>query len=317
MEWCTNAASLAASFRCRDLGQSEVALASISAKTTLGIPPDFEKSGPATKIRIIERGECDHSSLILFLNTCDQLNTIRQVQDSPRSVASGVHCWASFFDLINAPYFPPTSENVLRWGTLFNPGRTFGLYISHLPKACQLLPIPPLWLTNAVRGVARGLENAQDFPLKFENYMSKSLFRALISREPHSTECGRLFYLPYLFIPRLPSEALPARRDAPGASLLSRRPLPHQSVLGLRTMPDGQQCLVLKLRTRKHVRSGAVLFRPCFCNASVSASSGLCPIRDFWRIVSESCLPDTLLSPSLINRNINRILKGTIKTMEI
>ena len=76
------------------------------------------------------------------------------------------------------------------------------------------------------------------------------------------------FYLSYVFTLRLPSEASPARRAAVGDSLPSRRPLPRQSVLGLRSMPGGQQCLVLKPRTGKHVRSGAALFRPIILQRS-------------------------------------------------
>ena len=316
-EWCANAGALAASFRCRDISNSQVAIALRSARGDLDLPADFDRAGPAAKIRLIERIGAEHSSLIRFLNTGAQLNTLRQVQDSLRSVSVGIQCWASFCDLINCPYFPPRAENVLRRSTFFKPVGTFGNYLAHLPKACQLLQIPPTWMSCAVRGVAKGLENAQDLSLKFGNYMFKPLSRSLMNHEPLRTECGRLFYLSYVFILRLPSEALPARRAAAGASLLTRHPLPRQSVLGLRSMPDGQQCLVLKLRTRKHVRSGAVLFRPCFCSGAVLASAGICPIHDFWRIVVESYAQDSPLFPSLIKRNINRILKGALRSTHV
>ena len=316
-EWSTNAGALAASFRCRDINCSQVAVALRAAKADLDVPANFDLAGPAAKIRLLERSETGQASLLRFLNTGAQLNTLRQVQDSLRSVAAGVQCWASFCDLINTPYFPPLAENVLRWSTFFKPGGSFANYLAHLSKACQLLQIPPTWLTCAVRGVAKGLENAQDLSLKFENYMFKPLFRSLMNHESLNTEWGRLFYLAYVFILRLPSEALPARRAAAGDSLLSRHPLPHQAVLSLRSMPDGQQCLVLKLRTRKHVRSGAVLFRPCFCNGVVLASAGLCPIHDFWRVAIATNDLDSPLFPSLINRNINRVLKGTLRTMGV
>ena len=205
----------------------------------------------------------------------------------------------------------------IRWGACFNPGKNFSLYLSHLGKACQLLNIPPAWYNNAVRGVARGLENAQDLILKFENYIFKTLFRKLIAHESIRSECGRLFYLAYVFILRLPSEALPAVRAGPHEPLLARAKLSRQSALGLRTFPGGGQRLVLKIRTRKHMRGGAVLRRPCFCDSDTLSTRGICPIHDFWRIIRESTQWGEPPFPSLLKRSSNRIPKGALSTMGV
>ena len=183
---------------------------------------------------------------------------------------------------------PPLSENVPRRSACFKPGKTFALYPSTMGKSCHLLNIPPSWYTADVRGVARGLGGAQDFILKFANYIFKTLFRELIDREMLYSECGRLYYMDYVFILRLPSEALPAIRAGSHEPLLTRVKLPHQSALGLRTFPDGEQRLAHKLRSRKHMRGGAILRRPCFCDSDALAAHGICPIHDFWRIARDS-----------------------------
>ena len=90
-----------------------------------------------------------------------------------------------------------------------------------------------------------------------------------------------LFYLSYVSILRLPSEALPAFRAPPRDLLLNRTRLARQSALALRSIPNGGQMLALNLRKGKHVRGGAVLHRPCFCESDTRASSGIAPYSHF------------------------------------
>ena len=92
----------------------------------------------------------------------------------------------------------------------------------------------------------------------------KKLFRKLVARESLKAACGRLFYLAYFFILRLPSGALPAVRASPRDSLFLRCRLAQQPALGLRTLPDGEHRLVLELKTRKHVREGSFSRGPDF-----------------------------------------------------
>ena len=186
-----------------------------------------------------------------------------------------------------------------------------------MSKARQLLGIPLTWFSAHVRGAIKGLINAQDISFKFENYISKSLFRAIVARGSLDSEWGRLFYLAYVFILRLPSEALVAVRAGPSDQLMKHSKLAHQSAIGLREFPDGKQFLVLKLRTRKHTRGGAIIYRPCFCSSDVLACSGLCPVHDFWRIVAAKTKAHAPLFPSLINKNINRVLKAMLANMGV
>ena len=70
------------------------------------------------------------------------------------------------------------------------------------------------WITPAVRGVAKGLANAQDFSFRLDNFTQQDLFFRLIRFESLSSEIGRLFYLSYLFSLAVPFRWLPIRREA-------------------------------------------------------------------------------------------------------
>ena len=316
---CTNASSLANSFRAKRVQDTDIARRHCAARRSLTLNEDYDKAGPAARIRLLQSLKADPTDITSFLNTGAQVNTLRQVQGSLRSVASGVQCWASFCDLVGAPYFPPTSSLILRWSTLFKPGRTFGGYVAHLAKACQLLDIPPLWYNSAVRGVISGLENAQDVSFKFENYIFKRLFRKILAHETLSSEFGRLCYLAYVFILRLPSEALPVVRASLTDDLLKRTPLPGDcpALIGTRFLADSSERVVLKLRSRKATRGGAILMRPCFCDTDDLGAKGICPIHDWWPAVCSSTSWGEPLFPSLRSKNINRILKGMLRSLKV
>ena len=130
-----------------------------------------------------------------------------------------------FCDLIQSAYFPPSQENVLRRGTLFSPGRTFGIYSAHLSKACQLMDLPLTWLAPAVRGAAKGLANPQDVSSRFDNFTQKDLLVNMVQFETLKSEIGRLFYLSYLFLLRAASEGLPIRRAANGDIITTKSPM--------------------------------------------------------------------------------------------
>ena len=92
------------------------------------------------------------------------------------------------------------------------------------------------------------------------------------SLNPGLEEFGTLFLLAYVFLLRVPSEALPAvKSDAgmiPGA----------QSTLYL----SGDE-LCLRLLRRKNKRSGSLLCRKCWCGESAIT----CPIHSLWSRVEK------------------------------
>ena len=57
--------------------------------------------------------------------------------------------------------------------------------------------------------------------------------------------------------------------------------------------------------------------RPCFCDADDLGGKGICPIHDFWPAVCKNSLWNEPLFPALRSKNINRILKGMLRSMNI
>ena len=122
----------APSCRGRRLNQTTVAKARGSAMAMIGIPAESGGIGPASRNRKLGKSPNAAETMAAFLNTGSRLNLIRQVQDSTSSVSSGSQRYGSFSDLLGVPYFPPSSDFIPKWSEVFAPGRTFGMYVSHL-----------------------------------------------------------------------------------------------------------------------------------------------------------------------------------------
>ena len=85
------------------------------------------------------------------------------------------------------------------WASLFNPGRSFGQYLAHLPKARLILGVPIVWNDPASASTAKGFRRTHDLGVKFENNISRAHTRRLIRRESLYSELCLLVYLSFLF----------------------------------------------------------------------------------------------------------------------
>ena len=316
MDSFTSPAQLASSFRGKQINQTMIAKKRDSSVKMLGLSAEFEKLGPAAKIRKLAESPHPMAVVSNFLRSGAQLNMLRQVQDSLSSVAAGIQCYGAFCDLLEVQYFPPSADVVLQWSAVFSPGRTFGMYVSHLDKACQLLGFSSDWRSSAVTGAIKGLANAMDLSLKFDNYMNLTLFRRVITAETLSTDFGKFMYLSFLFVLRGPSEALPAQRAPLTTKLDSKILQAEKALLGLRKLADGSIRLILKLNKRKNFRGSVPLMRPCFCGSQHFVSNGLCPVHDFWPLVAHLA-PKAFIMPSLQKSNLNRILKAILTKLNV
>ena len=151
-----SAHALAAGLRVSSVAETIPARAQQAAKATIDLPDNFNSMGTAAKIRCLAESTADNADITRFLNTGAQVNTLHQVQDSLKSVDSGIQCYASFCDLVQVPYSPPATETISRWSSLFSPGRSFGQYLSHVSKACQLMHLSLNWLTPYDSGGSQG-----------------------------------------------------------------------------------------------------------------------------------------------------------------
>ena len=60
-----------------------------------------------------------------------------------------------------------------------------------------------------------------------------------------------------------------------------------------------------------------IQIRPCSCDGGILVGPGFCPVRHFWPSVTRGADPGELLTRSIQNRNLNRILKASIGTPAI
>ena len=185
------------------------------------------------------------------------------------------------------------------------------MYVSHLNKACQLLGFPSDWGSSAVVGAIKGLSNAMDMSIRFDNYVNLTLFRRAMTAETLRADFGKFMYLSFLFALRGPSEAIPAQRAPLTTRLGSKILQAEKPLIGLRKLSDGSIRLILKLNKRKNLRLSVPLMRPCLCGSEHFVPNGLCPVRDFWLLVAH-LPPKSWIMPSLQKSNLNRILKAIL-----
>ena len=101
-------AQLASSFRGKRINQTAISKERDSSVKMICLTADFEKMGPAAKIRKLAESPRPLAAVSNFLRTVAQLNMLRQGQGSLSSVASGIQRYGAFCDLLDAPCFPPS-----------------------------------------------------------------------------------------------------------------------------------------------------------------------------------------------------------------
>ena len=131
---------------------------------------------------------------------------------------------------------------------------------------------------------------------RLHNSIDPAILTRLVRKEPWGSELSRLCYVAFLFMLRLPSEALPLTRALPNDRLLSPDRASSHAVIGLREF-HGEQRIALKLAKRKNARNAFIATRPCFCANNALPPKNNCPIRRFWKAVPGHTEPGSLLSP--------------------
>ena len=308
--------SLVHALRAKNVEESTFGIELANHKEALGLPENYENLGPAARITALQNATPDSQRLLRFLSAGAQSNILQQVRSTLPSVASGVRCYLSFCTLLGVAPFPPTMEGVARWSTVFSPGKTFALYVNHLVKACHLMGIDNSWKTDIITALAKGLRNKVNPRVRFHNSLAPKILDKIIRHETWSSELARLCYVTFLFLLRLPSEALPLTRALPNELLLSPDIPSSKAVIGLREF-QGEKRLVLKLSHRKNTRSVYTAMRPCFCGDNALLPRHNCPIHRFWAAVIENTEPGSQLFPSLQRANFSRVFRAVLAKLGV
>ena len=172
------------------------------------IHPDFDELSASNKRSALSRTGLGQFRILKLLDLGAKRNTPRSFAGSLRPAASGMQNYLNFCQFLGRTPFPVDTDTVLLRSAMFRPGRTFGQYIAHLMKAVILLRQPTDSLTPDVRSVPRGLKNAQDMVFRFRNFILVGDLPRLLRTPKLTSAFGQAAFLSFLFLIRVPSEAL-------------------------------------------------------------------------------------------------------------
>ena len=310
----SNVETLLGQIRAKNIDDCGIAQARKALGIRIGIPANYDKLTPGNKTKWLLN--CTAPTLLIdeFIEKGRELNVLRATQGPLRPVASGIKSYANFCAARNRPWFPPTETSVKEWSTSFNPGRSYQNYLRHLQKACFLLDQPTPWLTQAVKTLAAGLENAQDKSFIFPNFIQSPDLITMLRHIKLDTELGQLCYMAYLFSLRVPSEALTARRAFADDPLLGFVPQEDKALMGVRSYKQ-TDILVLKFAFRKNLRNGCILKRPCICSEKNPLARLLCPPHTLWPLIKQRVDTGDLLFPNFTAHKFNLALKALMEDL--
>ena len=191
------------------------------------------------------------------------------------SFRSGIRNWCKFADLAlggASHAFPPTVDAILLWSHTFRCVGTFSNYVGHLRTACLLADVamPPAdhpALQRAKTSVVKRMLHTPRQRLFIQRAMMRNMILS-VEQNIETQSFAMLWLAAYIFLLRLPSEALPMVRGDGGPMV------GEQSTLYL----DSGGRLCLALRRRKNRQGGSLLRRTCACAACPS----VCPVHALW-----------------------------------
>ena len=173
---------------------------------------------------------------------------------------------------------------------------TFCNYLGHVKLLCQLAGVSTAaFYDDRVKRAKTSILKRSPFQSREKRFIRQEVVARLMTHEYENTTEAALAMLclvSYVFMLRLPSEALPMvwGKHAPGIICMSRKSVlyfffayylhvgtncVHQSYLWI----EGPR-LCLKLKTRKNRQHGTTLWRECWCGTS-AMSRFTCPIHTF------------------------------------
>ena len=194
---------------------------------------------------------------------------------------SGLQCYVAFVRAIAGEnvsrLFPPRLEWLQAWAALFRNSRTFANYLGYVRVGCLVVKADTGILDHpAVAQAKRSIEKAGLFAAREKLWIRRERVQAMLcwaEQHPEYVRYAQLFLMAYVFLLRLPSEALPA------VAACAEGQVESQSVVSI----AGDE-LVLVLKRRKNKAGGSRLVRKCWCKQCTRT----CPIHVLGKFVQGS-----------------------------
>ena len=192
-------------------------------------------------------------------------------------------CYIAFIRAIkgtNARLFPPEIDWLLAWASMFRCSGTFSNYLGYVKVGCLIERADVLVFNHPAVKRARGsIVKAGRFEAREKCWIRRKRIEAMLrwasSQRREDKHCAILFLMCYVFLLRMPSEALPMIAGDGSENELA------QSVVWL---DPAKEELVLKLRRRKNRPQGSRLVRTCWCKECTRT----CPVHVLGPLISKT-----------------------------
>ena len=211
---------------------------------------------------------------------CDKARIEALMGSCPRSVESfksGVRAWLEFVDEVLSGHgnaFPPSLGGLLAWSKMFRCSGTFGNYLAYVKLACELAKAPTeVFRADELRRAKTAIRKQGGFVSREKMFLRIDILESMRRRcldGLMAVDYAMLFLFSYVFLSRLPSEALPITwMGCTEMVLFPSIKSVHAAVI----LANGR--LGLQLARRKNNDRSSILWRSCWCDSSAST----CPVH--------------------------------------
>ena len=202
-------------------------------------------------------------------------------KDSIESVKSGIRCYMHFAEKVlnkRSGRLPPSVDELLTWSRFFRCKGTFENYCGYLRLACLLEGVSVEAFDHpSLKRAKVAIKKRMLFRPRARLFIKRPLLKQLLDHcAATKRRLGMLFLTSYIFLLRVPSEALPLVCGDSGLADEGQ----EQSVLYC----DSDQQVCLKLKKRKNKPEGSLLKRGCWCR---SVDRSLCPVHVLWEYMQQ------------------------------
>ena len=207
------------------------------------------------------------------------------------SVRSGCRCYLAFAEKVlgksQARALPPLIDELLAWSCTFRCAETFSNYLSYVKVGTLLRgATTDVFQEQALARAKMAIRKRGGFKRRERMFIQLDIVRQLLfvcCGHAMDLKWGMLYLFAYVFMLRVPSEALPVVRGCIG--------LANNSLHGSMIFLDGGH-LCLKLARRKNKTGGSLLKRTCWCHQCQLT----CPVHVLWpffakHVVGEKAFP--------------------------
>ena len=211
---------------------------------------------------------------------------------------------------LEGEWLPPESVTLVAWSELFRCCDTYRNYLGYVrfACACTMLELPmEAFDSRDIQQALSSIKKRHDFVPRRKLFIQRDLVGKLMTMPAKGQlpQCYAMLYLlTYVFLLRLPSEALPCTK--PSCEMIRNAQA--------QTWCDGIE-IHLQIKRRRDMDGSSQMSRNCWC----VASPGACPVHVLWPFfaaVPDGALPFAGITPGRAQKSLRHGLRLLPATRE-